>query len=192
MITASHQDKPRITEILARSFDDNQSVNYVIPQDAKRDRRIQALMNYSFDVCRAFGDVFLSEDRRACALAVWPEKKKTTFNSILWDARLVLSCTGLGNIRKTLRRETLIKKTQPEDPMYYLWFIGVDPGAQHQGRGSRLLAELIDHSQRLQRPICLETSTISNLPWYQKFGFHVYAELDLGYRLYFLKRDFNA
>src|SRR5690606_6992901 len=29
MITASHQDKPRVTEILARSFDDNQSVNYL-------------------------------------------------------------------------------------------------------------------------------------------------------------------
>lgn len=192
MIIASHQDKSTVTDILTRSFDQNQSVNYVIPQDSKRDRRIQALMHYSFDVCRAFGDVFLSEDRRACALAVRPEKKKTTLNSILWDARLVLSCTGLGNVGKTLRRETLIKKNQPEGPMYYLWFIGVDPEVQHEGRGSRLLAELIDHSQQLQRPICLETSTTSNLPWYHKFGFDVYAELDLGYRLYFLKRDFNA
>lgn len=191
MIKATPQDKPRITEILARSFDKNQSVNYVIPQDSKRDRRIHALMNYSFDVCHAFGDVFLSGDRSACALAIRPEKKKTTLNSVLWDARLVLSCTGLANAGKALRREALIKKTQPEGSMYYLWFIGVEPEAQRQGHGSQLLSELIEHSKRLGRPIYLETSTTSNLPWYENFGFQIYSELDLGYRLYFLKRALN-
>lgn len=192
MIKASHQDKPRVTEILARSFDQNQSVNYVIPQDAKRGKRIQALMDYSFEVCHAFGEIFLSEDGQACALSVLPEMKRTTLKSILWDAGLILSCTGLGNVQKALRRETLIKKAQPTELIYYLWFIGVDSNYQGQGRGSQLLGELIGHSQRLQRPICLETSTTSNLPWYRKFGFQIYSELDLGYQLYFLKRDLDA
>ena len=189
MLKATHQDKPRVTDILARSFDRNQSVNYIIPQDTTRDQRIKALMSYSFDVCHAFGEVFLSDDRRACALAVLPEKKKTNVMSIFRDVGLIFSCTGLGNVRKALRREGLIKKIQPKESMYYLWFIGVDPDYQGQGRGSRLLNEVIGRSSELQRPVYLETSTPENLPWYEDFGFRIYSDLDLGYKLYFLKRE---
>lgn len=73
--------------------------------------------------------------------------------------------------------------------MSYLWFIGVDPGVQNQGIGSKLLQEIIDYSNNNNRPIYLETSTVKNLPWYEKFGFEVYNEQDLTYHLYFFKRD---
>jgi predicted N-acetyltransferase YhbS len=73
--------------------------------------------------------------------------------------------------------------------MTYLWFIGVYLAEQNKGIGSLLLQEIIQHSIQNNRPIYLETSTIKNLPWYSKFGFKVYSEQDLSYRLYFLKRD---
>ncbi len=41
----------------------------------------------------------------------------------------------------------------------------------------------------MNRPIYLATSTMKNLPWYKKSGFEVYNELDLGYNLFFLKRE---
>ncbi|MFM9500732.1 GNAT family N-acetyltransferase, partial [Streptomyces galilaeus] len=78
---------------------------------------------------------------------------------------------------------------QPTIPMSYLWFIGVDPVAQSQGVGSKLLQDIIDYSNSNNRPIYLETSTVKNLPWYEKFGFEVYNEQDLTYHLYFFKRD---
>ncbi|QEC54166.1 GNAT family N-acetyltransferase [Anseongella ginsenosidimutans] len=189
MRKASYRDKTRVADILTRAFDANESVNYVIPRDSRRKQRIRALMNYSFDVCFAFGDVFLSHDGNACALVMYPDKKKTTLRSVFLDARLVCSGTGIRNIKKVLRRESLIKKTQPREPMYYLWFIGVEPGRQHRGAGSRLLRELIDHSEEMRRAMFLETSTRRNLPWYEQFGLKVYAELDLGYTLYFLRRQ---
>ena len=136
MRKASYRDRTRIADILTRAFDANESVNYVIPRDSRRTKRIRALMNYSFDVCLAFGDVFLSHDGNACALVMYPDKKKTTLRSIFLDARLVYSGTGIRNIKKVLRRESLIKKTQPREPMYYLWFIGVEPGRQHNGGAS--------------------------------------------------------
>lgn len=64
MKKANLEDRKLIVDILTESFDANHSVNYIIKQDSKRKKRIQALMNYSFDVCRAFGDVFLSDDRQ--------------------------------------------------------------------------------------------------------------------------------
>jgi len=107
----------------------------------------------------------------------------------LLDAKLILSCVGLENIKKTLAREAIIKKIQPKEQMYYLWFIGVDPANQNTGIGSELLKELIEDSKLKERPIFLETSTLKNLPWYKKFGFNVYHEAELSYKLFFLNRS---
>ncbi|MEP7376203.1 MAG: GNAT family N-acetyltransferase [Chitinophagaceae bacterium] len=189
MIRAEFKDKKRIVDMLTSSFDENSSVNYIIKQDKKRTKRIEKLMEYSFDVCYLFGKVLLSDDKKGCALIVLPEKKKTTFKSILLNLKLVLFCVGLSNAKKTMDREAKIKKFQPREPMYYLWFIGVEPNEQNKGIGSALLTEIIKESESEKRIICLETSTLKNLPWYQKFGFTIYNELHLEYKLFFLKRE---
>jgi GNAT superfamily N-acetyltransferase len=191
MKNADYKDKNLVIDILTKSFDTNQSVNYIAKQDGKRLKRISALMDYSFEVCYMFGDVFLSDDRKACALILYPDKKKTTLKSILLDIKLIFSCIGVENIKKALARESKIKQLQPKELMYYLWFIGVDPEYQNEGIGSILLDEVIKDSKYKQRPIYLETSTLKNLPWYKKYGFQIYNELELSYKLFFLKREFD-
>lgn len=189
MKKAKYTDKALVVDILTKSFETNQSVNYIVKQDEKRIKRLSALMDYSFEVCIAFGDVFLSNDNKACALIVYPDKKKATLKSTLLDLKLIFQSVGFENISKTLKREKLISSIQPKIAMSYLWFIGVDPVAQNQGIGGKLLQEIIDYSNNNNRPIYLETSTVKNLPWYEKFGFEVYSEQDLTYHLYFFKRD---
>lgn len=186
MQKATYTEKERIIHILSKSFDDNQSINYIVKQDKNRERRIRALVDYSIDVCRYFGEVFISEDKDACALILYPGRKKTTLKTIFLDIQLILQCVGFGNIKKTLRRESLIKRKQPRVPMTYIWFIGVDPVQQNKGKGSLLLESILEESKQMKRMVCLETSTLKNLPWYQKFGFKIYHEEDLGYKLYFL------
>jgi ribosomal protein S18 acetylase RimI-like enzyme len=149
-------------------------------------------MEYSFEECFMFGEVFLSDDEKACALVLYPDKKRTTIKSILLDMKLIFSCIGIENIKKALARESKIKQLQPKTTMYYLWFIGVDPEFQNKGIGSMLLNEIIKDSKHKQRPIFLETSTLKNLPWYKKHGFLIYNELKLTYKLFFLKREFEA
>jgi len=191
MIRAEYKDKDRIVDILTTSFDDNKSVNYVINQDKRRVQRIRNLMDYSFEVCYTFGDVFLSNDKKGCALIVLPDKKKTNLKSISLDLKLITSCLGLSNVNKAMARESKIKKLHPKELMYYLWFIGVYPGEQNKGIGSVLLDEVIEEGVSKKRSIFLETSTARNIPWYEKFGFEIYNKLDLGYQLFFLKRDVN-
>jgi N-acetylglutamate synthase-like GNAT family acetyltransferase len=188
MRRANNGDKDLIIDILTQSFESNQSVNYIVNQDEKRVHRIRALMDYSFEVCSLFGDVFISDDNKACALIVYPDKKKATLKAILLDVKLIIQCIGAKNIKKALAREALIKKIQPKEKMAYLWFIGVGLTDQNKGLGSNLLQSIIQLSTQNNRPIYLETSTVRNLPWYNKFGFEVYSEQDLSYRLYFLKR----
>ena len=191
MRKAKYHDKGLVIDILTKSFDTNQSVNYIVKQDKKRIKRISALMDYSFEVCYRFGDVFLSDNEKACALVLYPDKKSTTFKSILLDLKLVFSCIGIENIKKALARESKIRQLQPRGVMSYLWFIGVYPEHQNQGIGNRLLNSIIEDSDQKQRPIYLETSTLKNVPWYKKFGFQIYNELDFTYNLFFLSREVN-
>lgn len=188
MIKAEKSDKQTVTEILTSSFSNNRSVNYVIPQDHKRMERIRKLMAYSFDVCFESGDVYLSDCRRACALVLYPDRKRVTVKSIWWDLKLAATVFGWNRTAKVLAREQLIKKHHPSGKMFYLWFIGVHTSFQRSGIGKLLLEELLDQSHLMQRPVYLETSTPENVPWYEQAGFEVYAEEELSYRFYFLRK----
>jgi len=188
MIRAEYSDKDLIVSILVSSFDENKSVNYIIRQDSKRVERIKRLMEYSYDVCNLFGDIFLTEDKKGCALLIFPDKKRTTIKSILLDAKFAFTCLGVSNINKAMKREAKIKQVHPNGLLYYLWFIGVDSHNQNKGIGSQLLQDVISEGQKQNRTICLETSTLKNVPWYEKFGFSIYHEFDFGYKLYCLKR----
>jgi GNAT superfamily N-acetyltransferase len=189
MLRAKYIDKGPVVDILVNSFDTNKSVNYIIKQDKKRIQRIKILMEYSFDICYLFGDIFLTDDKKGCALVVIPEKKKTTFKTILLDAKLAIMCMGISNLKKAIKREASIKNNYPNGLLYYLWFIGVDSNNQNVGIGSQLLQDVISEGQKQNRTICLETSTLKNVPWYEKFGFSIYHEFDFGYKLYCLKRE---
>ncbi len=94
MVKAEYNEKALVVDILTKSFDTNQSVNYIIPQGDNKEKRIRTLMDYSFEVCYLFGDVFLSDDKKACALVNYPDKKKTALKSILLDIKLILFCIG--------------------------------------------------------------------------------------------------
>lgn len=189
MIKAETVDKTTVINVLSSSFEDNQSVNFIVRQDEKRQRRIQALMNYSYEICSQFGEVWLSDDKNACALILYPHQKRTTLKSIWLDIRLIVQAIGLSGINKALMREAKIKKLQPRENMAYLWFIGVDPEFQHKGIGNKLMKEIITHSNQKKLPVYLETSTLRNIPWYESHGFHTYNQLELSYTLFFLKRE---
>ncbi|MEN0056854.1 MAG: GNAT family N-acetyltransferase [Mucilaginibacter sp.] len=188
MIKADRNLKTHVIEILSQSFENNQSVNYIINPEGNKQQRIRALMDYSFEICFMYGAVYLSDDKKACALVMYPDKKKFSFKSTLLDIKLLLNSIGITRAGKAMSRESAIKANYPNEPIYYLWFLGVQNDEQNAGIGSKLLKEIIKDSQIQKRPIYLETSTIKNIPWYQKFGFSIYNELDFGYKLFMLRR----
>lgn len=189
MQAVSPADRHRIFDILCAAFDANKSVNFIAGAGPGRERRIRALMDYSFGICRRFGAVYLSDDRNACALVLHPEKKRFSAAALLADLRLILRCIGLRRLPAVLRREVRIKAQHPATPFTYLWFIGVMPGVQGQGRGSELLARIKGDSMQLHRPVYLETSAAANLDWYASNGFEIFSKLDTGFPVYCLRHS---
>lgn len=185
MREATQNDREKVVTILLEAFKKNKSVNYIA---GKEEDKIRYLMEYSFENCMDAGEVFISDDGNACAMIQFQDRKKFSLRSAYLDIQLILKTIGISNIPKALARESFIKKHYPKEPFTYLWFVGVIPERQRNGFGSEILKYVMDYSKSLNRPVYLETSTESNLPWYQKYGLDIYTVSDrFGFPFYFLK-----
>ncbi len=186
MIIAARNDKAVVVDILTQAFDNNKSFNTVLKQDHKRKIRLRKVFEYQFDVCSKYGRIFLSDDKKACAVILFPDIRKTTIADILLDIRLLFTL-GIKTVKKGFNREAKIKKAHSTANIYYLLFIGVYPDLQGKGLGSGLLREIIKDSQQMNRPIYLETYLDKNIALYKKFGFSIYDELDFGFPVFCMK-----
>ena len=109
-------DKKLVVDILVQSFADNKIVQYIVKQDSRKEERLRKLMAYSFEICYRFGEVYLTEDKKACALILFPHQKKTSIASIWLDLGLAYSVIGLSNLKKAFKRESKIKQLYPKTP----------------------------------------------------------------------------
>ena len=66
----------------------------------------------------------------------------------------------------------------PEEPIWYLDMLGVDPRAQGRGYGTALLAIGLDAARRDGVPAFLETSSEDNVGFYEHHGFAVVGDGD--------------
>jgi GNAT superfamily N-acetyltransferase len=80
---------------------------------------------------------------------------------------------GFRALRRGMLADDAMAVAKPSIPHYYLYAIGVRPGHQGQGIGSRLLKEglrVVDHAHM---PAYLESSKKANVPLYERYGFEV-------------------
>jgi len=67
-MNTSEKDKRAVIDILCQSFKENKSVNFVVKQDHRKERRLRTLMEYSYYQGSRNGKVYLNEDQTACAI----------------------------------------------------------------------------------------------------------------------------
>lgn len=192
MRLAKPSDKLRIVSILSIAFVANKSVlNLVGNRADNQGDRIKLLMAYAFEECMEFGRVYITEDRMACALVLFPEQERITLKSLRRHAKLILSVIGLGNLWNVIKREKQVSAIHRAEfgkqLRYYLYFIGVDISCQNSGLGKILLQDLLEESNNLNRQFLLETSTAKSKSFYHANALKEYAQLDVGYPLYFFR-----
>ena len=176
--------KEKIQQILFDSFYDNNSTQFVIKKDHKYDKRLRLLLDYSWFMTENYGEAVLNEDGTACALILYPKRKKFSLKAIWWDLKLAFGCIGLGNLGKVMKREKAINSMHPDQDFIYVWYVGVDPKEQGRGLGSTIMNQIKELSKENKMPVVLETSKELNYKFYEKLDFKVIGDLsDLGYGL---------
>ncbi|HEY7456386.1 MAG TPA: GNAT family N-acetyltransferase, partial [Solirubrobacterales bacterium] len=126
------------------------------------------------------GFVYTDESRRGAALWASPGNWRTT---ALQDLRIA---TAFAHPRHWLRGPLVARGLlgverlhPPAPPHFYLATLGVEPPAQGQGLGSRLLQPVLEICDADGVPAYLESSKESNIAFYARHGFRVTGEHSL-------------
>jgi len=70
--------------------------------------------------------------------------------------------------------------SHPHEPHWHLAFIGVDPSRQRNGIGAALLHHALNDIDQRGHAAYLESSNPANIPLYQRHGFEVIREIQIG------------
>ena len=74
----------------------------------------------------------------------------------------------------------LMDRYAPEGPHWHLGKIGVDPRCRRSGVGSQLMAYRLTQCDDQAQSAYLESSNSANIPFYERLGFEVLAEIQAG------------
>jgi ribosomal protein S18 acetylase RimI-like enzyme len=141
-----------------------------------------ALLPAFFDV---FADVFARHDETALAsvdgsvagVAMWAPPGVAPVHP---DDAEAMGTRLVELIPESAERLGIIDEAfaaaHPEDPVWYLQFVGVDPVHQSQGIGSTLLRDVLDAADRGGHAAYLDATSPSNRALYERHGFVVVAE----------------
>ncbi|MFJ3908431.1 GNAT family N-acetyltransferase [Streptomyces vinaceus] len=86
---------------------------------------------------------------------------------------------GVRGLARAAAVQNALHDAHADRPHWYLPTLGTDPGFQGTGVGSALVREQLAHCDRLGEPAYLESSMISNIPFYEGLGFRVTGEIRL-------------
>jgi ribosomal protein S18 acetylase RimI-like enzyme len=89
----------------------------------------------------------------------------------------ILRLTGLARLPRGAAMAAAMEQAQPEEPFFYLAFLGVAPRVQGTGLGSALLKQTLSRADGAGVSAYLENSNPRNLRLYEAAGFSVIREI---------------
>ncbi len=191
MIKASKEDKSNVLRIIEESFENNNSVNWVVKDDNRKKERLRALAEYAFDMGYAKKGVYLSEDGEAVAICFQESIKVNLLKQMYLQTRLFLQAISIKNIGEVLKRQKYLKSVKPTNDYMYFWFFAASDKGKGQGGAFSLQKGIYELSEKKQLPIYLETTIRKNKIVYERFGFENYHTWHLpkqDFDMWFLRR----
>jgi ribosomal protein S18 acetylase RimI-like enzyme len=126
--------------------------------------------------CAGFGTAYVSTDLRGAAL--WfPPGTEADGKALDKVFRGTVKREHLDDLLATFEK---MEQSHPREPHWYLPQIGVDPVAQGQGLGSKLMRHALTRCDREGALAYLEASKPQNIPFYERHGFKAVGEIQVG------------
>lgn len=167
-------------QVLAAAFAREAFWNYVLTDATRRVERLlptyRLMLRYGFERGR------VTTLGAVDAVAIWLPHQHAD-PSFMSEVRLgglaVLLAQGPAAIARLLRVSDYMARLRERltgGEHEYLWALGVRPGLQGQGLGSRLLRAGLEALDRERRTTYLETHDAPNVPFYERHGFALLDE----------------
>jgi len=176
-------DVTELSGTLARAFSDDPVMTWILPTARSRSRRLRpmfATMTRHHFLAGGGVEVAVLDGKTILGATLWdpPGQWKQSARE---ERRMVPGFTWAFRLRAPVVEKVLqmLKQNHPEEPHWYLGFIGSDPTIRGTGFGHALMRSGLDRCDAEHAPAYLESSNRENVPYYQRFGFEVMGQLKI-------------
>lgn len=168
-------ETPQASPVIAEAMMVEPGYAAVLPDEEMRRRVLVSRMHHSIETAMSHDAVFVAtneETGKILGVAIWgapgsyppadDDETPTYLKNI--DPEIVEGLQAYDDNCST---------HFPDEPVWYLKLLGVDPDGQGKGIGSMLLRESLKTLDEDGLPAYLETGTRRNVRFYERFGFEV-------------------
>lgn len=177
---ATPADVTRLSEVLAAAFAHDPVWSWLIPDARRRPRALQRFFALELrTVGLVRGTVWTSDDRRGAALCLDPGRWRLPWPVAVAHAP-AFAAAFRGRLAHAMALQLRMERRHMREAHYYFPYLGVEPAAQGQGLGRRLMAPALERCDRERLPAYLEASSPRNAALYERLGFAAVEEMRLG------------
>jgi GNAT superfamily N-acetyltransferase len=173
-------DIERVTDMMARAFDDDPVVNHLAKQDGQREGRVRRFLRLALvPLTFPFGETYVTGGFEGAAYWNPPNQRPHGFWNDLRLLPHLIRVTGVAGLPRAIRCLDLLERKHPGAPHHYLFTLAVEPSMQGRGIGGRLMEPTLERCDREGVPAYLESTNERNVPLYERHGFRVLDEVAL-------------
>lgn len=177
---ATPAEGPKLAGGLARAFQDDPLFAWLIPDDARRAKKLDAwfeLMLTKLWPKPGEGEVFTTTALAGTAIWKSPGHWKVPTSDVLKMLPKTVKIFGPGTFLRLMKALNALEKVHPTDEHWYLEGLGTDPIHQRKGVGGAVMGAILDRCDAEGIPAYLETQKLPNVAYYRHHGFEVRDEL---------------
>lgn len=176
IVTAKPVDAPRVLDTLTLAFASDPPNRWLFPDAHDYVRNFPKFVQGLGGAAFANGTAFMTSD---CSGAIlWLAPNVGPDEEAL--SRLIKEDVAPDKQADLAAAIDEMGRYHPQEPHWYLPFIGVDPARQGAGIGAALLRPILARCDEASLPAYLESSNPRNRPLYQRHGFEVLGEIKAG------------
>lgn len=167
-------DLKRLCRTTVLAFADDPVMRWLYPDDNEFFANGGAVMRFALRRWMAHEATFTTDDGVALAAFVPPGRPEVDIAPEPNDARF-----GEDLLARFAAIGGALKAHTPAEPHWYLNLLGTHPDWQRQGLGELMISPIVAQCDADAVPLWLETETVANVAYYQRFGFRVRSEWDV-------------
>lgn len=195
IVTVRRSERTEVGSVaaaLSRAFLDDPVCAYAWPNDAKRLRRSERSFSAQLHALWERREVYTDDTFSSVAVWARPDEWEMPTAAVLRVAAAAIGTRlRLAALLAYLRTDAL----HPDEPHWYLEFLGTVPEKQGEGLGAQVLTPVLDRADVEGLPVWAWSSNQRNLAFYHRYGFEVLDELPFasgGPSIYPIRREPRA
>ena len=174
---ALRRDLPSLADLWVEAFATDPYLRWIQPDDQRWSAFGHAWMTFILDLTIERGHTYVAEPLDVAVAWVPPDLSLVGADDIARGRSIIAEHAGEARADEALTTIMAARGHAPDEPHWTLQYLGVAPARQGTGLGAAAVAAMLATCDRAQLPCVLVSTNGRNVPFYERLGFRVAAEV---------------